>query len=318
VAGNSFTVVTLHPSVDRTYQVPNLHEPLVRGRQILAEPAGKGVNVARTLSRLGDRVTCIGFVGFDQAAFFRDALADEGVRTLFVTVQAPTRQNITLISLRSRKEMHVIDAPMRIEPKEAADFRRHLADCANAGGTIVFAGSLPRGIGVRQFIQWLRLARKRGARLCVDTQGTLLRATLSTRPTLIKPNMEELSELVGKHLDSPEDATEAAAGLLGRCEQVLLSLGRDGAILLTADGIWHAWEARPARPVSTVGCGDALLAGYLHADASGAKPSNALQFAVACGSACARVASACLPSADAAARLLRGIRVRQVHPAPRS
>jgi len=303
-------VLSLHPAVDRTYEVPNWHDTVVRGRQVLVEAGGKGVNVARTLGRLGERVTCLGFVGRDEARLFRTTLATDHVRGRLIIVEAPTRQNITLISPRSDRETHIIDAPMRVGPDEKLAFHRALERYVRAGVQVIFTGSFPRGIRAGDFVRWLRLCRKRGAATHVDTQGAMLRRALLARPSLIKPNLQELGELAGKSLKTPQEAIEVAVDLLDRTDRVLLSLGRDGAVLISADGRWHAREATHSNLVHTVGCGDALLAGFVSAEMIGRSPSEALRFAVACGSACARSHAACVPCAGVVRRLMRRVRVR--------
>ena len=143
----------------------------------------------------------------------------------------------------------------------------------------------------------------------------MLRAAVKARPWIVKPNLDELSELAGRRLSRLGDVLHAAEPLTEWCEHVLVSLGRNGALLVSRQGAhpggqaWHARESRRVSAVHTVGCGDALLAGFLSACACGKTLPEATRFAVACGSACVRSYRACLLSEAEALRFLPGVRV---------
>jgi fructose-1-phosphate kinase PfkB-like protein len=132
---------------------------------------------------------------------------------------------------------------------------------------------------------------------------------LKARPWIVKPNLEELSELAGRRLSRANEILEAAARLTEWCEHVLVSLGRNGALLVSRKGAWRARDSRRVSAVHTVGCGDALLAGFLSACARGKSLPEATRFAVACGSACARSYRACLLSEKEVRQVLPGVRV---------
>ena len=306
-------VVCLHPTVDRTYETERLHRHgVIRGKQVLVEPAGKGVNVARTLATLGRPALVIGFCGRDELPLYEQSLARSRVATRFVPVAAATRQNLTLMEKATGGEVHLLDTPMRIRPRELARFRSLLRTCVAPDDWVVFSGSVPAGVRQADFAALLRLGAELGQRVVVDTSGGMLRAAMRTRPWLIKPNLQELAQLSGASLATGADALASAQSLLGRCGAVLLSLGAAGAILVTPAGAWQAREKRKAKVVHTVGCGDALLAGFLAATASGKLPGEALRRAVGCGSACVRSVRAGVGSRREVARLLAGVALRQI------
>ena len=306
-------VVTLHPAVDRTVEVPSLPSGgAVRGRLIMVEAAGKGINVTHTLSNLGRRVVATGFVGRPEAEFFLSSLRPDRVDADFVIVKAATRHNVTVIEKDRRRDIHVIGGSMSITRAEVRGLIARIKRNVAGGDWVVFSGRPPSSVTLRDYRDMLRVPTRRGARLCVDTSGPMLRSALSLKPWVIKPNRKELEELAGRSLRSTKRVVEAALELLDKCESVLVSLGRDGAVLVSGDGTWRAWDSRPAKVVHTVGCGDALFAGFLSGPAAGRTAEEAVRFAVACGSACVRTPYACVRSPKEATRILSRIRVAQL------
>jgi 1-phosphofructokinase family hexose kinase len=173
---------------------------------------------------------------------------------------------------------------------------------------VLGSGSLPRGVGVDFYARLGTAVRARGARFALDSSGAALVSGLAARPAVIKPNLEELSEAVGRPLATVGDAVAAARGLMTLgAQSVVVSLGRDGALLVDGLGVLHA-SAYVTNPKSTVGAGDGLLAGYLAGSLShGGDRAGALREAVAWGSAAVRVSGSHVPvitDADRAAVVL--------------
>ena len=287
--------VCLHPTIDLTYETARLDvEGVVRGRQTMAEPAGKGINVARTLAALGCPVLAAGFIGRNEIPLYENSFDKSRADTQFVPVAAPTRRNLTLIETATGRDLHILDAPMRVQHNELAHMQKLLRARITPNDWIVFSGSCPAGIRQADFAALLKLSAKHGQRVIVDTSGHMLRAAIKTRPWLIKPNLDELAQLTKTRPATRAEALASARQLLPHCETILLSLGADGAILVTADSAWHAREKRKIKTVHTVGCGDALLSGFLAAYAAGKPPPEALRRGVACGSACVRTVHAAI------------------------
>ena len=145
----------------------------------------------------------------------------------------------------------------------------------------VLAGSLPPGVPATQYADLVRLLRGRGIRVALDTSGEPLRAALSARPSLLKPNRHELEQVLGHPLGSSAAVLEAARRLLDQgIAEVILSDGESGAWFVTPEGALHA---RPPRidVRSTVGAGDALVAGALSAHLRGLPPAERARFATA-------------------------------------
>jgi 1-phosphofructokinase len=296
--------LTANPSLDRTLDLPG---PLVEGGIVrltgsATEPGGKGVNVARAVAAAGaDVVSVLPAAATDPIV---TALREIGLELATVPVHAPVRTNYTLVGPDGT-------TTKLNEPGAALDdaTRAALSDVlhARAAGArwVVLSGSLPPGTPLGWYADLVASLRDTGARVAVDTSEGPLLALLAAGPAcaphLLKPNAEELAQLAGVSEDDvlrDPAATLAAVGTLHDrgVEEVLLTLGGDGALLSTAGG--SVWSARPPRITvrSTVGAGDSSLAGYLLADLAGAAPAERLRTAVAYGSAAASLPGSALPT----------------------
>jgi 1-phosphofructokinase len=291
----TLVAVALNPAIDRTLRVPHLQlgGHLV-GRLVAVQPAGKAVNVARLLGSLGRPCVLTGFVGEGDGSRFERSFVGSPVTVSLLEVAGRTRENITLVDPDRGVETHIRDAGFPVTPAHVARLTDRLAALARPGVTVVFSGSMPPGMLAEMFAALLAFCRDKGARVAVDSSGHGLDAVRSTAGLwLVKPNRDELAELTGRTVASDADLLAAAASLRERVGTLLVSLGADGAILFHPAGAWRAHpHAEPAAVLKTVGSGDALVAGYLHADAAGRDPADCLRLAVACGTAATRQLSA--------------------------
>jgi 1-phosphofructokinase len=230
-------------------------------------------------------------------------MTEHGLPLVTVPVDAPVRTNYTLTAPDgTTTKLNEPGAPL------SADTRAALAQALRLHATgarwVVLSGSLPSGTPTGWYADLVAALRDTGARIAVDTSEGPLRALLdagpASAPDLLKPNAEELASLTGLEeadlLAEPETMLAAVRNLHDRgVAEVLLTLGADGALLSTADGVWMAQP--PAITVrSTVGAGDSSLAGYLLADLAGAPPAERLRTAVAYGAASASLPGSAVPT----------------------
>lgn len=283
------TVITVTPntSVDRTLEVPGLalggH---LQGRLVRLQPGGKGVNVSRCLAALGVPSVVTGFVGAREQALFRESFAASAAAVDLVPVAAPTRTCTTLLDPERGTDTHIREPGAAVSPDELAALHAKLAALAGPDALVVFCGSLPPGMAGEHLAALLAACRARGAQVAADLHGAALAEALRARPLLVKPNVEELGECLGRDLAGAGEAEllAAARSLLDRVDTVLLTRGRRGALAARAAQALACVAAIPhAR--NTVGCGDAFLAGYLAGLARGAALADALRLAAACGAA---------------------------------
>ncbi len=244
---------------------------------------GKGINVSSVLAELGVETTAFGFI----AGFTGDALAEDvasrGVTTDFIRLsEGRTRINVKLLSERETE----LNGQGPAVPQSALDALYDKLDRLTGGDTLVLAGNVPASLPQDLYGTILARLNGRGIRFVVDASGDALRTALSHKPFLVKPNKEELEGLLGRKLQTDGDIARAAEELHDAgVQNVLVSLGADGALLLDEHGELHRRTVPPCRPVNTVCAGDSMVAGFLAGLPRGY--AYALSLAVAAGTATA-------------------------------
>jgi 1-phosphofructokinase len=264
--------VTPNPSVDRTLFIGSLSRgAVIRSERTLCEPSGKGVNVALALSANGYDALAVLPSGGPTGAELVEMLTSVGLAHVVVKIEGSVRSNISLVEPDGTVTKINEPGPVLVAT-EADRLTRAALDRAGPDVTwLAGCGSLPIGATAGIYGRLVEEGRRRGLRTAIDTSGPALRAALPFRPDLVKPNAEELSELSGRSLHTLGDVVDAAEQVraLGAVA-VLASLGTDGAVLVDESGALHG-EAPVETVVSTVGAGDAMLAGFLAGGGVGAE-----------------------------------------------
>lgn len=278
--------VTPNPSVDRTFELEHLARGEVnRATSVHEHPGGKGINVSRALARHGVPTVAVLPVGGASGTRLVQALGALGVAVVAVPVAGETRTNVTLVEADGTTTKINATGPSLSEAEVAAlldGVERILA--GGAASAVVVAGSLPAGATDDLYPRLAALVAARGLPLVVDTSGPALRRAVAAGGiALLKPNDDELAELVGRQVTTVGEVVAAAreVSAAGHVRELLVSLGSHGALLVTPDDLWWA-GGPPVVPVSTVGAGDTALAGYLAASGT---PDARLRSAVAWGRA---------------------------------
>ncbi|MBW3086145.1 ATP-dependent 6-phosphofructokinase isozyme 2 [Austwickia sp. TVS 96-490-7B] len=291
--------LTPNPSVDRTISVDQLSRGHVhRATGTRVDPGGKGLNVSRALTLHDVPTLAVLPLGGPLGHLMRELLHTSDTPALTVPIHQCIRVNITLVE-PDGTTTKINEPGPALDPTEIESLLTATVEAHHAPGTwVAGCGSLPDGAPPQLYADLIGRLRGRGARIAVDTSGPALHAAVAAGPDLIKPNRHELGELVGADLTRLGDVIDAAKSLLDRgVGEVLVSLGRDGAVLVTADDVIRA-HAPVARPVSTVGAGDCTLAGYLLACRRGADPDRALATAVAFGAAAVALPGSAVPGPE--------------------
>ncbi|WP_030865609.1 1-phosphofructokinase [Streptomyces sp. NRRL F-2747] len=285
--------VTPNPSLDRTYEVPSLERGAVlRATGDRVDPGGKGVNVSRAVAAAGVFTTAVLPLGGAPGALIAELLGMQGVDVTAVTVSGQTRSNITLVE-RDGTLTKINALGPELTAEESALLLETVRTAMGHPDWIAACGSLPRGLAPEWYADLVTRARETGARVALDTSGPALTAALPGRPDLVKPNATELAQAVGRPLATLGEVTRAAQELRSRgAGAVLASLGADGQLLVSAEGIFHG--TAPVTAVrSDVGAGDASLAGFLIAGGTGPK---ALASALAHGAAAVQLPGSAMPA----------------------
>ena len=254
--------LTLNPALDYALYLPAFSEGKTnRSVREQLDFGGKGINVSYVLHQLGEPTVALGFIaGFTGEALCA-MLESEGVPCEFVRLeQGMTRINV---KIKSEKESE-INAQGPDIPPEALDVLYARLDRLGKGDTLLLAGSVPATLPKDIYKMMLSRLEGKGIRFAVDAEGELLLNVLKYRPYLIKPNRAELCGLVGEELVDDVDIERAARELQAMgAQNVLVSLGADGALLLDEQGVAHRAPAVGGKPVNTVGAGDSMVAGFL-------------------------------------------------------
>ncbi len=282
---------TANPSVDRTSEVEQLSRGAVmRAHAIRVDAGGKGVNVTRALSANGHASLAVLPSGGAEGAQLLALLQDERLRVQAVPISGAIRANVTIVE-PDGTTTKINEPGPTLSATEVAALTDALLATADSADWAVLSGSLPPGAPADLYATLTDALHAEGVRVAVDAGGDLLRRTLSASPDVIKPNRRELERASGLTVDDLATARAAIDRLqLAGARTVLASLGHDGAVLADETGIHHAAAAVTAR--STVGAGDATLAGFLAAGGAG---PDALTEAVAWGTAAVSLPGSRMP-----------------------
>jgi 1-phosphofructokinase len=275
--------VTLNPAIDLTVTLDRLVVGAVqRASAAVSTCGGKGVNVAGCLADWGARVAVTGVLGHSNDGVFADFFAGKGIADGFVRTAGETRTNIKIADRASGDTTDVNLPGLTVSDEVFDAVRATLKRSVAPGRPVVLAGSLPESMPETA---WAKLAAdlaRHGARVVLDTSGPPLAAALGSGQPLhaVKPNRAELEAFLGRSLPTAADLVAAARSLLDRVALVVVSLGADGALFIDRETALAA--ALPAKKaLSTVGAGDAMVAGIAAALVEGASLDRLARLAVA-------------------------------------
>ena len=246
----------------------------------VVRPAGKALNVSYALAWMGLESTAAGLWGREDYDEMQDAVARLGglIEPQMTTVAGRTRRNITVVDTLNHREMHLRCGSNLASRHSLLRLDADLTRLVRDGDTCVFAGAMPAGGLLEQTVGLVRSCHDDRLRSAVDTHGPVLKRLVEAGlPWLIAPNVEELRGLLDSEVkDTPAALAEAGRTLLDRVGMVLISRGASGAVVVTAEGAWAGRARGQGNVLSTVGCGDYLLAGFLAGFREAADPSAAL------------------------------------------
>ena len=281
-------VLALNPAVDITYVIPQLMaDQKVRASQTYYHPGGNGINVARALTELQIPVRCCSVIGGQGGELFLRLLGDalgEGHR--YIEVDGETRINATLLQKQPPSQYEVDSGG----PDISAPMLQQITDCFLencAGNFAVLTGSTPPGVPEDTYADLIERISDLQGKVVLDAHGNVLKLALESKPFLLRTNRYVLEMLIRQKLDSVQAVAKAARAIQRKGIQfVCVSLGTEGAVLLDAQNSYHSTAPR-VRVHSTVGSGDAMLAGMVAACLRQQDAQQMLRFGVICGSATA-------------------------------
>lgn len=304
--------VTLNPAVDQTAWVQRLEPGRVhRVLESNIDPAGKGINVSRMAHRLGWPTIAFGFLAGDTGNIIRKALQNEGVQFHFVRTAGQTRVNLTVVDGSGEATSFYGPGPPTT-PEAMTSLEALVQFWLPACHVLVLAGSLPPDAPPEVYATFVRKARDSGVKVFVDADADALRNAVVAGPDLIKPNVAEAERLLERSLPDEAAVVAAARELVGRgIGTVVISMGARGAICAQIDKAFRICPPEVERR-STVGSGDAMVAGVAVSLARGDSIEDALILGTAAGAATAMSEGTALGSPDDIQALRSRVRIEEM------
>lgn len=254
--------VTFNPAIDYLVYVPELSVgSIIRSEKESTFCGGKGINVSLILQELGIESTATGFLAGFTGSAIEQALSGGAIRTDFVHLkEGLTRINV---KIRSGQETDINARGPAISDSETGELLKKL-EILKSGDILVLAGSIPNTLPSDIYEKIMEQLSGRGILFVVDATGDLLMNSLKYKPFLIKPNNDELGEIFGVKISTPEEALKYAEELRKTgAVNVLVSMGSKGAVLIDENGEKHSFGAIDGKVVNTVGAGDSMVAGFI-------------------------------------------------------
>ena len=303
--------VTLNPAIDQTVSIPDFAPGKVnRVVRSQSDPGGKGVNVAAFLSDYGLPVTVTGFLGQENRYIFERMFSQKGIEDRFVPLAGSTRVGIKIVDDLQQKTTDINfpgQAPTVKDVDTLCDIIEELSGECN---WFVLSGSIPAGMPAGIYRELVERIKATGKQVALDTSGEGLQLALSAAPDLVKPNIDELEQLVGQQLPTLQAVVQAARSLIdGGIKLVVVSMGSEGAIFVNAKEVVLA-QPPQVTVKSTVGAGDAMVAGTLAALIQGKSLAECSRLATAFAVMAISQIGSGLPSIEALEEIIQQVDVQ--------
>jgi 6-phosphofructokinase 2 len=301
--------ITLNPTIDKSSSV----ELVVAERKLYCkpprfEPGGGGVNVSRAIKKLGGKSLLLYPAGGMTGKRLQELLDEEGLDHRPFSIAGMIRESLVILDESTGQQYRFGMPGPELQKKEWESLLQELATVDPAPDYVVASGSLPPGVPADFYAQVARIGKKRGAKTIVDVSGTALRDALEEGVFLIKPNVREFREMVGKDIKEESQIKAEAQKMVksGRCEVLVISLGAAGALVVSEE--YAERILPPTVPiVSKVGAGDSMVAGMALSLARGNPLRESVLFGVAAGSAAVMTPGSELCRREDAERLYEGM-----------
>ena len=279
------TTITLNVAVDKAYVIGKLTDHTVmRVNRCTNTAGGKGLNVAKVVHLCGEEVQATGFVGGFNGAYVEDMLKKQNIPSRFVHVQGETRSCINVLD-EDGGSTEFLEPGEPIRPEEVQEFLDQFDDIIADSSVVTISGSVPKGVDVTMYAKLIEKIKAQGKKVVLDTSGALLKESIKACPTMVKPNTDEIEDLLGIKVNNHKDLVEGAKKLheMG-IPVVVVSLGGDGAFVVSDEGVFRGQPPK-IEVVNTVGCGDSMTAAFAVAFARGLSVQEALRYAIAVSAA---------------------------------
>lgn len=278
--------VTLNAAIDKRYVVENFQPGSVnRVKECAYSAGGKGLNVSRVAVIAGEEVTATGFVGGHAGNYIVEALQGQKINGDFVHISGESRSCINIFDEATHTQTEFLEPGVFVTDVNKEEMLTKFMELVEKCSVVVISGSVPKGVDSFLYKNMIQIAKKKNKKVILDTSGKLLDESVEAKPTMIKPNMDEIRMLTGKEMNSEAELIEAAEKLQqSGIEVVVISRGGDGSLVVCEDGVYQAVVPK-IEAVNTVGCGDSMIAGFAVGFSRGMSMEETIQLASAISAA---------------------------------
>ncbi len=307
------STVTLNSSIDKAYQLacPLVDGTVMRVATCIDNAGGKGMNAARAIATCGEKVLATGFVGGNNGHLLCDLLDADGIDHDFVGVASETRCCINVLD-QDGTSTEFLEPGREVTAADVAAISEKISQIAQVADVVTFNGSVPAGMGKDAYVDLIARVKAAGKPCILDTSGELLMRGIEAAPTMVKPNTDEIGQILGRKVESIDEVYAAAQELHERgIAQVVVSLGGDGAVMACDEGLFRG-RAPKIEVVNPVGAGDTMVGAFAVGMARGMSAPEQLAYAMSCASANCLSASTGHFAMEDAQRLLAGTVVEKI------
>lgn len=279
------TTVTLNVAVDKAYVIGEFKKgEVMRVKECTNTAGGKGLNVAKVAKLCGEKVLATGFVGGHSGAYIEQMLEEQQVSNRFVHVAGETRSCVNILA-EDGSSTEFLEPGSPVTSEDVDKFLKEFDVIIDESQVITISGSVPQGVDTGIYASMITKVKEKGKKVILDTSGKLLEEGIKAAPTMIKPNSDEIEALLGVSISNRDELIESGKKLQAMgIEYVVISLGKDGALVITEDAVYHG-KPPVIQTVNTVGCGDSMVAAFAVGFARGYSIEESLKYAVSVSAA---------------------------------
>lgn len=280
------TTVTLNVSIDKAYRINGCVESgkVIRVLECNNTAGGKGLNVSRVASLCKEDVLATGFVGGHCGALVEELLEKDNIKNKFTHVKSETRSCINILD-ENNVSTEFLEKGYPVTEEEIEEFLNNFDKIIEDSNVITISGSAPQGVPSDIYATLIKMIKAKNKKVILDASGELLKEGIKALPTMIKPNSEEMENLLNVSINNEEEVIKNAIKLHeSGIELVVVSLGSDGALLVCEDGVYHGKPPK-IEVVNTVGCGDSMVAAFAVAMERGYSKTDSLKYAISISAA---------------------------------
>lgn len=280
------TTVTLNASIDKAYHMDKaiVNGTVMRVKSCRNSAGGKGLNVARIIRLCGAKVQATGLVGGYNGQYLESLLDEDGIAHDFGKVEGETRSCINILDPEYGSTEY-LEPGFTVKDEELDAYLEKFKKIIQDSNVVTISGSAPAGVSKDVYARMTAIVKEAGKQVILDTSGELLKNGIEAKPTMVKPNRDEIEALFGVKITSGEDVIKYGKKIYEKgIPYVVISLGGDGALLVCSEGIYQAIPPK-VEVVNTVGCGDSMVGAFAVALEQKKDSQEALKYAASVATA---------------------------------